>query len=113
MKKLTVKRPWGQFEQFTQNEMTTVKVISVNPNSSLSLQYHNNRSEFWRVLSGHPLITVGESITTANPGDDITIEKLQKHRIATKDDAVQILEIAYGDFDENDIVRVEDIYGRA
>jgi mannose-6-phosphate isomerase-like protein (cupin superfamily) len=113
MKTLTVKRPWGQFEQFTQNEMTTVKVISVNPNSSLSLQFHNKRREFWRVLSGHPLITIGENTTAANPGDDLTIEKLQKHRIATKDDLVQILEIAYGDFDENDIVRIEDIYGRA
>ena len=113
MKTLIVKRPWGQFNQFTQNEKTTVKVISVNKNSSLSLQYHNNRSEFWHILSGFPVLTIGEKRIEAKPGDEFTIEKLEKHRIETKDSDVQFLEIAYGDFDESDIVRLEDKYGRA
>ncbi|HTE48519.1 MAG TPA: phosphomannose isomerase type II C-terminal cupin domain [Candidatus Paceibacterota bacterium] len=113
MKTLTVERPWGKFEQFTQNEMTTVKIISINRNSSLSLQYHNNREEFWRILSGHPEITIGENTVGAQPGDEFNVKKLEKHRIATKNDAVQILEIAFGDFAENDIIRIEDKYGRA
>ena len=43
-------RPWGNFRQFSHNELSTVKIISINPNSSLSLQYHNNRSEFWKII---------------------------------------------------------------
>ena len=113
MKTLIVKKPWGQFEQFTHNEATTVKILSVNPGGSLSLQKHDHRSEFWRVLSGHPIITIGEKVVTANPGDEFMIEKLQSHRLAAKDDAIQILEIAYGNFDEEDITRLEDNYGRA
>ena len=113
MKTLLVKKPWGQFEQFTHNELSTVKIISVDSNSSLSLQYHNHRSEFWRVLSGHPILTIGEKKINAKPGDEFTIKELEKHRIETKEDSVQILEISYGDFDENDIIRLEDKYGRA
>lgn len=113
MKTLIVKKPWGQFDQFTHNETTTVKTISVNPNSSLSLQHHNNREEFWKIISGHPLVTVGEITTDASPGDEFIIKKSEKHRIETKNEATQFLEISYGDFDENDIIRIEDKYGRA
>ena len=108
-----VEKPWGNFRQFTHNEVTTVKVLSINPNSSLSLQYHKHRAEFWKVLSGHPAITIGENIINAKPGDEFKIAKLEKHRLEAKDDAVQILEIAYDNsFDEEDIVRIEDEYGR-
>lgn len=113
MKTLVVKKPWGQFDQFTRSEVVTVKILSVNPNQLLSLQYHNHRDEFWRVISGHPVLTIGSKIINASPGDEFTIPKLEKHRIEAKDDAVQILEISYDDnFDEDDIVRLEDTYGR-
>ena len=110
---LIIKKPWGQFEQFTHNEVTTVKIITVNPGGALSLQTHANRSEFWRVISGSPVVTIGERASEAKPGDDFFIEKSEKHRLAAKDTPVQILEIAYGKFDEKDIVRLEDKYGRA
>ena len=113
MRTLTVKKPWGQFDQFTHNELSTVKVISINANSSLSLQYHKKRSEFWRILSGHPIVTIGEKEIKASPGEEFTIAKGEKHRICAKDDSVQFLEISLGDFDEEDIVRLEDNYGRA
>lgn len=112
MKPLIVKKPWGQFDQFSLNELTTVKILSVNKGGSLSLQYHNNRSEFWRVISGHPLVTIDKNATVANPGDEFIINKLQSHRLEAPNDDVQILEIAYGNFDENDIIRTEDNYGR-
>jgi len=112
MQKLIVKRPWGQFEQFTQNEKTTVKVISINKDSSLSLQYHNHRTEFWHILSGIPFVTIGKKHIEAKPGDEFVIEKETLHQIEAKDSAVRFLEIAYGDFDEDDIVRVKDKYGR-
>ena len=112
MKTLIVKKPWGQFDQFTFNELTTVKILSVNKGNSLSLQYHNNRSEFWRVISGHPLVTIDIEKKIANPGDEFIINKLESHRLEAPDDNVQVLEIAYGNFDENDITRLEDKYDR-
>ncbi len=113
MNKITTERPWGQFEQFTCNETTTVKILTINPNSSLSLQYHEKREEFWKVLGGNPKITIGTNIVIAKPGDEFLIHKLENHRIEATDNNVTILEIAYGDFDEEDIIRIEDIYGRS
>lgn len=114
MKTLSVTRPWGKFEQFTQNEDTTVKIVTIDPGGALSLQYHKEREEFWYVISGNPIVTVGETVVNAKPGDEFIIPKLALHRMEAVDGAVQVLEVAYGDFDEdNDIVRVEDKYGRA
>lgn len=112
MKTLTVKKPWGQFDQFTYNELTTVKIISVKKGEAFSLQYHNHRSEFWRVISGYPFVTVGENTTIAKPGDEFIIEKLQPHQLEAQNDDVQVLEIASGNFDEEDIIRIKDKYGR-
>ncbi|OGI58413.1 hypothetical protein A3F19_01550 [Candidatus Nomurabacteria bacterium RIFCSPHIGHO2_12_FULL_37_29] len=110
----TVERPWGRFEQFTQNEVTTVKLHFIEPNKSLSLQYHNHRDELWHIVSGYPILTIGENKINAKPGDEFMIAKLEKHRIEAKDDVVQLLEISYdNNFDEEDIIRIEDKYGRA
>lgn len=113
MKTLIVKKPWGQFDQFTHNEITTVKILSINKGGALSLQYHNNREEFWRIISGHPLVTIGKDKKIANPGDEFIIKKMQPHQIEAESDDAQFLEIAYGDFDEDDIIRIKDKYGRA
>ena len=107
-----IEKPWGNFRQFSHNEITTIKILTINPNTSLSLQYHNHRAEFWHVISGHPFLTIGEKKIKAKPGDEFEIQIKELHRLEAQDDAVQILEIAYGDFDEEDIVRVEDKYGR-
>lgn len=112
METLIVEKPWGKFEQFTHDEQTTVKIITVNPGGTLSLQTHKQRTEFWRVLSGHPMVTVGDTVTRANPGDEFEIKKTQPHRLGAVDDVVQVLEITHGQFDENDIIRLEDNYGR-
>jgi len=112
-KPFTIERPWGSFRQLTHNETTTVKIIFVKSGQALSLQYHRYRKEFWRIISGHPLVTVGEDTKSVNPGDDFIIEKLQPHQLEAPSDDVQVLEIAYGNFDEEDIVRTKDKYGRA
>ena len=106
------KKPWGEFRQFTLNEKTTVKTLSVNVGEILSLQTHTTREEYWFVLEGNPEITQGETIFTAEPGQEIFIELGQKHRIAAPTNHVLILEIAHGHFDENDIVRLSDKYNR-
>jgi len=105
-------RPWGSFIEFTKNDPTTVKIIIVNPNEEFSLQYHKNREEFWRVLSGNPTITIGDKEFTAKKGDEFIVEKGENHRISAEDTEARILEISFGEFDENDIVRLKDKYGR-
>lgn len=110
----TINKPWGEFRQYTQGgEPVTVKTISVKNGGALSLQFHSKRTEFWRVLSGNPTVTVGDQTMRAKAGDEFTILPKAIHRIAAENGDAEILEIARGDFDENDIVRVEDIYGRA
>ena len=113
MEKYTEEKPWGSFEQFTFNEQSTVKLIHVNPHQQLSLQYHKNREEFWRVLEGDPTITIGEKKYHAKKGDEFFIPKSTNHRIKANESNVTILEISLGTFDENDIVRIEDIYNRS
>ena len=79
----------------------------------MSLQRHKHRDEFWKVLSGSPNIIVGEKAVAAKAGDQFEIPRETNHRVESPSDDVEILEISRGEFDENDIVRVEDKYGRA
>jgi len=105
-------RPWGWFRQFSHNEKTTVKILHVKASATLSLQTHEHRSEFWRVLSGSPVVTIGEKKTVARAGDEFFVERGEKHRLAGGEEESEILEVAFGDFDESDIKRYEDAYGR-
>ncbi|MBU4480413.1 phosphomannose isomerase type II C-terminal cupin domain [Patescibacteria group bacterium] len=108
----TEKRPWGEFKEFTKNEKATVKIITVKAGEKISLQLHHNREEFWKVLSGNPTIQIGEEKTEAKTGDEFFVPKETKHRISANDSSAEILEIAFGEFDENDEVRFDDDYGR-
>jgi mannose-6-phosphate isomerase len=112
MKIYSENRPWGKFEKFHENKPCTVKLIYVNANSRLSLQYHKKRSEFWKVIKGTAMVEIGEKTITLQEGETITIPKQTKHRVLALENDCIILEIAYGKFDENDIVRLEDDYHR-
>jgi len=105
-------RPWGSFLRFTLNENSTVKIITVNPGEAFSLQYHNGREECWHIISGDGTVTVGEEKFPINPGNDFYINSGVNHRVEAGSSAVVFLEIAFGEFQEEDIVRVEDKYGR-
>ena len=111
-KKIVVHRPWGKFEQFCINEKVTIKIHTVKPNESMSLQYHDNRSEFMKILKGKAKITIGDKIIDAKEGEEFFIPIKVNHRIASLEQPLEVLEIAFGDFDENDIVRLEDKYNR-
>jgi mannose-6-phosphate isomerase-like protein (cupin superfamily) len=109
----TVERPWGQFQQFVSNETVTVKIITVEPGHRLSLQTHDHRGEFWQVLDVPIEVTVGERTWCADPGEAVWVPCGTVHRMANKGErAGRLLEIAFGDFDEADIVRLEDDYAR-
>ena len=113
MKSTTTERPWGSFTQFTHNQESTVKTILVKAGEQLSLQHHKKRDEFWKVLKGNPILTIGEEKISAHEGEEFNIMKGVNHRITAGDQDVHILEISTGDFDEDDIIRLEDKYGRS
>ena len=105
-------RPWGRFERFTLNEPCTVKLIYVSPNKRLSLQYHNNRSEFWKVIKGPVRVQISNETRILQTGEAITVPNKAVHRLEGIDSEAIILEISMGNFDELDIIRIEDDYKR-
>jgi len=105
-------RPWGMYERFTLNEASTVKIITVTDGEAFSLQTHSHREEFWHIVSGEASVTIGTEVSSAHAGDNFFIPKETLHRLEAKNGPCVFLEIAYGDFKENDITRIEDKYGR-
>lgn len=106
-------RPWGHMERFTHNEPSTVKLVRIYPNQMNSLQYHNHRAEFWKIIKGPAMIVLGDKTMKAKDGDEIFVPPKMAHRWGAYDTEVILLEIAFGHQDENDIVRLEDKYKRA
>ena len=105
--------PWGkELWMIKEEKPSMVKVLTINPSQSLSLQYHHNRDEFWYVLSGKGIATVGDEKIDLNVGDSQFVPRETHHRLETIDSTLEVLELTFGDFDENDIIRLEDRYGR-
>ena len=110
---ITVEKPWGKFEQYTHNMPSTVKVITVRPSEALSLQYHNGREELWVALDPGAQVEVGDQSLNLEPEEMVFIPRRTPHCLsAIGEEPVRILEISLGEFDEYDIVRLEDVYGR-
>ena len=109
----TENRPWGMFETFAKNTPCTVKIITVNAGESTSLQRHKERDEFWYVISGEGKVVVGDDEINAEPKMTFFVPKNTKHRIEGGVVSFQLLEVSFGEFDEKDIERIEDKYGRA
>ena len=106
-------RPWGSFENLLDEEGHKVKKIVVNQGQRLSLQLHRNRYEIWHILSGVGEMQVGNCAWTVSAGDRVEIGKLEVHRITNEGDTpVVILELQVGECQEDDIIRIEDDYGR-
>ncbi|MDB5264528.1 MAG: mannose-6-phosphate isomerase, type 2 [Parcubacteria group bacterium] len=105
-------RPWGGFDQFIHNEPCTVKILTVHPEKRFSLQKHSRRSEFWQVIEGSGTVHIGDVEKEVSVGDRIEIPVDTLHRLTGGPAGIKVLEIARGEFDENDIERVEDDFGR-
>lgn len=109
------KRPWGEEMWLLKGAASSpsmVKIITVNPGESLSLQYHMNREEFWVVISGNGTATVGEKNIPLSKGASCYVPKEAHHRITGGTETLVFVEMTFGNFDESDIVRLEDKYGR-
>lgn len=107
-------RPWGRFDSIDRGANHQVKRISVKPGGRLSLQYHHHRSEHWVVVAGTAQVTVGENVMALGPCEQVFIPQGEVHRLENLGtEPVEIIEVQYGDYlGEDDIVRVEDVYGR-
>ena len=109
-----VYRPWGWYDTIDRGPFFKVKRIQVKPGASLSLQLHHHRSEHWVVVSGIAEVTCGDKIfrLTANQSSYISVG--EKHRLANPgENSLEIIEVQVGSYlGEDDIVRLDDIYGR-
>ena len=111
----TVYRPWGYYTVLEEGIGFLTKCIVVNPQSKLSIQLHHHRSEHWIVLEGTATVIKGDETITLEAGNSIDIAIEEIHSLQNLSDSqIKILEVQQGDIlDENDIERIQDIYGRA
>ncbi len=110
-----VQRPWGHDEFIFKNEgeaKVTAKILTVGPHSRLSLQKHEIRSEHWFVMEGDAEVSVGGGTVVLGPGETMRIPRGTLHRLGSVNGA-KVLEVSVGGFDEADVVRLEDDYGRS
>ena len=107
-------RPWGSYDSLENADGFQVKRLVVNPGAVLSLQKHAHRAEHWIVVRGKARITKNESEFDLGVNESTYIAIGDVHRIANPfDEPVHIIEVQCGDYlGEDDIVRLEDNYGR-
>jgi len=110
---LKVEKPWGKFEQYAHNVLCTVKIITVDPGGTLSRQYHYHRDELWVVLDPGARVEINDKVLHPEPEKKLFIPRGTVHRLSCDGERpTRILEVSFGEFDEEDIVRLEDVYGR-
>ena len=109
-----VQRPWGCYEDIDTGHRFRVKRLTVHPGAQLSLQLHHHRAEHWVVVSGTARITRGEETELLTENQSAYIPVGVTHRLANPGRIpLQIVEVQTGAYlDEDDIVRLEDVYHR-
>lgn len=113
---LHVDKPWGSFDQFVLNTPCTVKILTCAPGQQLSLQKHSHRGELWIALDAGVLVERDGEILRPSKGEEVWLPIGSTHRLkcdASTPHPVRVLEISLGTFDEADIERLQDDYGRA
>ncbi len=110
----TVHRPWGSYTILEDREDCKVKRLTVKPGHVLSLQLHNRRSEHWTVVDGTAKVRIGEREFLLNANESAYIPMNTVHRLENPTGRdIHLIEVQCGDyFGEDDIVRLEDRYGR-
>ena len=106
-------RPWGRFTRYSHNQSVTVKIIEVAAGPRLSLQKHSLHTELWVALDHGPVVEVDGQRWIARQGEEILVRRGAVHRMSSMSRPVRVLEVAFGNFDEDDIERLEDSYGRS
>jgi mannose-1-phosphate guanylyltransferase/mannose-6-phosphate isomerase len=112
---LRCRRPWGSYETVANGDGFKVKRIIVEPGAQLSLQLHHHRSEHWVIVHGTARVRVNDTIELRRENEALFIPQGAKHRVANAGNIpLELIEVQVGDYlGEDDIVRFEDVYGRA
>lgn len=110
------KRPWGHFCDLADGKDWHIKTITIAARKRLSLQYHASRDEYWVLLEGDASAEIGSSqkkLKTIHlkKGSFHLVSRRTLHRLASKKGGT-LVEISFGHFDEDDIIRLEDDFGR-
>jgi mannose-1-phosphate guanylyltransferase / mannose-6-phosphate isomerase len=110
-----VHRPWGWYDSLDEGERFKVKRIMVKPGASLSLQKHQRRAEHWIVVKGTAQVTCGDKVVVLSENQSTYIPLGEVHRLANKETIdLEIIEVQTGKYlGEDDIIRLQDTYGRA
>ena len=108
-------RPWGYFQVISDEPDHKIKRIVVYPGKRLSLQKHKYRAEHWYIVSGEAIVTLNEMQIHLETGNAFDIPREAAHRIMNPgtENLVFIEVQTGGSFDEDDIERLEDDFGRA
>lgn len=108
-------RPWGEYFGWDNGNGWNLKTIYIKPGMRISLQYHRHREEWWLLVEGDATAIVkdkkGTHSVPLKKGEIFRVTKKQIHRLTSKKGGT-VVEVAYGNFDENDIVRLQDDHGR-
>ncbi|NWF54562.1 MAG: phosphomannose isomerase type II C-terminal cupin domain [Syntrophaceae bacterium] len=112
---MTERRPWGSYTILEEAETYKVKRIEVLPAKRLSYQRHQKRDEHWVVVEGEAVVTVEGRDIPLSPGGSVDIPRMAAHRIRNPGKTPLVfIEVQKGDyFGEDDIIRLEDDFGRA
>lgn len=115
LSRVTVHRPWGSYRSLQFGAGFQVKQITVKPGAALSLQYHRRRAEHWVVVAGRARITRGRETFVLKANQSTYIPMGVRHRLANPGRVpLHVIEVQSGEYlGEDDIVRLEDHYGRA
>ncbi|WP_430391396.1 mannose-1-phosphate guanylyltransferase/mannose-6-phosphate isomerase [Dyella sp. 20L07] len=110
-----VRRPWGSYDSIESGERFQVKRIVVKPGAALSLQKHHHRAEHWIVVSGTAEVTCDDNVFLLGENQSTYIPLGSVHRLRNPGKVLlEIIEVQSGSYlGEDDIVRLEDVYGRS
>lgn len=110
-----VYRPWGSYDSIDLGDRFQVKRIVVKPGAALSLQKHHKRAEHWIVVSGVAEVTCDDKVFDLHENESTYIPLGSVHRLRNRgDQPVELIEVQSGHYlGEDDIVRLEDVYGRS
>lgn len=108
-----VERPWGGYQIIYQDFGVVVKILTIKPMARLSMQKHSFRAETWHCISGDLLAIVGDDVYDMDPGDSVAVDVGMVHRLVNYGVEVgKVVEVITGHYDEEDIQRLDDDYGR-
>ena len=110
-----VRRPWGSYDSLEQGERFQVKRIVVKPGAALSLQMHHHRAEHWIVVKGVAEVTCDDKVFLLAENQSTYLPLGSRHRLRNPGKVpVELIEVQSGSYlGEDDIVRFDDVYGRA